>query len=65
MAKYFGEKKFLHHRGMVYVEEYATTWRVSAKRHGHAYPCVWDLRYKKTQFKTAKEVAQYVGDKEL
>lgn len=53
MAKYLGEKKFLHHRGMVYVEEYATTWRVSAKRHGHAYPCVWDLRYKKTQFKTA------------
>lgn len=65
MAKYLGETTFISRRGVVYVEEYATTWRVSARRHGHAFICVEGLRFKKSQFKTSDEVAQYVADKEL
>lgn len=48
-------KKQLHRRVddySIYIDEFATVWRVSAKRRGYAMPCAVGWSYKKQDYPT-------------
>lgn len=48
-------KKQLHRRVdgySIYIDEFATVWRVSAKRKGYAMPCAVGWSYKKKDYPT-------------
>lgn len=61
MARFIKEHKFQCRWGHIWVDEYATVWRVSAKRYGHEMVCLEGERYAKRDYKTAEDVAQKVA----
>lgn len=62
MARFIKEHVFQCLWGHIWVEEYATMWRVSAKRYGREMVCLEGERYSKRDYKYAEEVAQHVED---
>lgn len=62
MARFIKCHEFQGRKGFVYIDEYATMWRVSAKRYGHEMVCLEGERYSKRDYKYAEEVAQRVED---
>ena len=59
-------KKKMHRRVedySIYIDEFATVWRVSAKRRGHAMPCAVGWPYKKKDYPTVETLlAQFMRE---
>lgn len=62
MARFIKYHEFQCRRGFVYIDEYATHWRVSAKEYYAEFPCAYGWKYSKRDYRNARDVAQVVAN---
>lgn len=62
MARFIKCHEFQGRKGFVYIDEYATYWRVSAKEYCAEFPCVDGWKYSKKDYDTACDVAQEIAN---